>query len=150
MTIGFREAKREDVPAVLALLRDDRLGAERETASDDTYFAAWEEMQREGANLLIVGELNGRIVATYQLTFISGMSLRATRRAQIESVRVAQDARRQGLGRAMLEDAEGRSRAAGCQHGGDAPCRTGGSARHPQCPVQRVVGGAASTLRGGE
>ncbi len=114
MTIGFREAKREDVPAVLALLRDDRLGAERETASDDTYFAAWEEMQREGANLLIVGELDGRIVATYQLTFISGMSLRATRRAQIESVRVAQDARRRGLGRAMLEDAEERSRAAGC------------------------------------
>ena len=51
---------------------------------------------------------------TYQLTFISGMSLRATRRAQIESVRVAQDARRRGLGRAMLEDAEERSRAAGC------------------------------------
>jgi ribosomal protein S18 acetylase RimI-like enzyme len=40
--------------------------------------------------------------------------LRAARRAQIESVRVATDSRSQGIGEAMFADAEARARAAGC------------------------------------
>lgn len=114
MSVSFRHATRDDVAAVLALLRDDALGAQREGASEDTYLVAFEAMRAEGGNHLIVGELDGRVVATYQLTFISGLSLRATRRAQIESVRVASGLRGQGIGEAMLADAEARARAAGC------------------------------------
>lgn len=113
--IRFREAVRDDVAAVIALLADDEFGAERETASLDAYLAAFDAMQAEGGNRLFVGEVEGRIAATYQLTFITGLSHRATRRAQVESVRVAVDLRGQGIGHAMMEDAEVRARAAGCR-----------------------------------
>ncbi len=113
--IRFREATRADVAAVVALLSDDALGSRREGTELDAYLAAFDVMQSEGANTLIVGEVGGRIVATYQLTFISGLSLRASRRAQVESVRVASDQRGQGIGAAMFADAEARARAAGCR-----------------------------------
>ena len=112
--IRFRAARRGDVPAIVALLREDALGAEREGTDLEDYLTAFEAILAEGGNAVIVGEARDRIVATYQLTFITGLSLRATRRAQVESVRVAADLRGQGIGGAMFADAEARARAAGC------------------------------------
>lgn len=115
MRVSFREAGAGDVPAVVALLADDMLGAGRERQDMAAYRAAFAAMQDEGANTLVVGEDEaGRIVATYQITFISGLSLAATRRAQVESVRVASHLRGQGMGRRMFADVEARARAAGC------------------------------------
>ena len=114
MSVLFRDASIEDVPEVVALLRDDTLGGQREGSDLSQYRHAFRLMQGEGNNTLVVGELAGRIIATYQLTFISGLSLRAARRAQIESVRVAGDVRGQKTGEAMLSDAEMRARGAGC------------------------------------
>ena len=51
------------------------LGATREGAALDVYLAAFARMTQEGNNHLIVGERAGQIVATYQLTLISGLSL---------------------------------------------------------------------------
>ncbi|WP_068110146.1 GNAT family N-acetyltransferase [Tropicimonas marinistellae] len=96
------------------MLADDMLGQGREGTDLAQYVAAFDAMRAEGGNLLIVGELAGDVVATYQLTFISGLSLKATRRAQIESVRIAAPFRGRGLGAAMFADAEARARAAGC------------------------------------
>lgn len=114
MSVIFREALRNDIAAVVALFSDDALGSTREGTDIALYLAAYDAMRAEGANHLIVGEAQRRIVATYQLTFISGLSLRAARRAQIESVRVASDMRGHGIGEAMFADAEARARAAGC------------------------------------
>jgi len=114
--IRWREAGAGDVAAVVALLADDVLGTARETSDLPQYQAAFARMQTEGANHLIVGEDDaGRIVATYQITVISGLSLRAARRAQIESVRVAAGLRGQGIGALLMADAEARARAAGCR-----------------------------------
>ena len=112
--IRFREAARDDVAAVIALLTDDALGTVRQGGDLATYLAAFDAMRIERGNTIVVGEEAGRIVATYQLTFISGLSLKAARRAQVESVRVAADLRGQGVGAAMMADAEARARAAGC------------------------------------
>lgn len=115
MTIRFRPATRADVPDVVALMADDMLGKGRETADMAHYLAAFDTMEREGGNSLIVGEdAAGAVVATYQLTFISGLSLSATRRAQVEGVRVAGHLRGQGVGGEMFADAEARARQAGC------------------------------------
>ena len=114
MNVAFREATLDDLPDVLALMTDDVLGAGREGADFAHYRAAFDRMQGEPHNHLIVAEAQGRIVATYQLSFISGLSLQAARRAQIETVRVARDLRGQRIGEAMIADAETRARAAGC------------------------------------
>ncbi|MCB1390365.1 MAG: GNAT family N-acetyltransferase [Rhodobacteraceae bacterium] len=114
--VTFREATRADVPAIVALLADDVLGATREAQALEIYLAAFDAMLSEPGNRAIVGEdAAGTIVATYQITFISGLSLSAARRAQIESVRIASSLRGQGLGKAMFADAERRARAAGCR-----------------------------------
>ena len=113
--IRFRPATEQDVPEIVALLADDSLGAARERKDSAEYLAAFRRMQAEGSNHLIVGvEAGGSVVATYQITFISGLSLRAARRAQVESVRVASALRGKGIGAALMADAEARARAAGC------------------------------------
>lgn len=114
MSLTIRAATRADVPFVVALLRDDILGQDREVQALDAYYDAFDAMQREGSNTLYVGEIDTQIVATYQLIFVSGLSLTAARRAMIESVRVAAELRGQGIGVKLFRDAEARARAAGC------------------------------------
>lgn len=110
----WREATEDDLPAVIALLQDDDLGRAREVAMPQVYLAAFRQMQAEGANHLIVGEMDGQVIACYQITFISNLSLSAARRAQIEGVRVAAQQRGRNIGAAMMSDAETRARAQGC------------------------------------
>lgn len=112
--IRFRPASADDVSAVVALLADDVLGATREGQQAGAYLAAFTRMLGEGNNHLIVGEETGRIIATYQITYITSLSLTATRRAQVESVRVAANLRGRGIGAKLMHDAEARARKAGC------------------------------------
>ncbi|MDJ0857964.1 MAG: GNAT family N-acetyltransferase [Dinoroseobacter sp.] len=115
MRLRFRRATRDDVPAVVELLADDVLGSTRERGAIETYLSAFDAMTAEANNQLIVGvDESSTVVATYQITFISGLYLAASRRAQVESVRVAAQLRGQGLGRQMFSDVEARARAAGC------------------------------------
>ncbi|QMU58551.1 MAG: GNAT family N-acetyltransferase [Boseongicola sp.] len=113
MTVQFRQGRREDVPAAVAMLRDDALGAGREISDLEPYLTAFDAMVETTGNMLIVGELAGDVVAIYQLTLIDGLSLRAARRAQIEGVRVAANLRGQGIGGLLMQDAEQRARAGG-------------------------------------
>ena len=101
--IRFRQATEADVPAVVALLGDDSLGARREGGDDAGYLAAFRRMQSEGANQLIVGEDDGPVIATYQITFISGLRPSGgigacSRRSQGAGDRRGADARRRGSG----------------------------------------------------
>ena len=70
MTPLWRDAARADVPAVVALLADDVLGQDRETAPAETYLAAFDAMREERGNRLLVGEVDGRVVACYQLVIV--------------------------------------------------------------------------------
>lgn len=115
MTLQFREATEADLASVVRLLRDDFLGQSRETPDLAPYVAAFRDMQREAGNILIVGEMDGDVVAVYQLVIMSGLSLGATRRAQIEGVRVAAQRRGQGIGALLMADAETRARVAGAR-----------------------------------
>jgi ribosomal protein S18 acetylase RimI-like enzyme len=113
MSVRFRLAIEADIPDVVALLKDDVLGQGREISSNDNYLSSFRAMEVEPHNNLVVGEAAGKVVAVYQLTLISGLSLSGTRRAQIEGVRVAQELRGQGIGAAMIKDAEDRARQGG-------------------------------------
>ncbi|MFS4439411.1 GNAT family N-acetyltransferase [Paracoccaceae bacterium GXU_MW_L88] len=104
--VAFAEAERADLSDYIALLRDDALGAARESAPLAVYERAFAAMQSQGGNHLILGkDAGGAVVAGYQLILIPGLSLTATTRAQIEGVRVASHLRGQGIGSLLITDA---------------------------------------------
>ena len=110
----FRDARREDVPAIVALLADDVLGAEREAAADEVYQAAFDQVQSDPRSRLVIAEAAGQVAETLQLSMLPGLSRRGMLRAQIEGVRVAAPHRGHGLGRAMIEWTIGQARENGC------------------------------------
>lgn len=112
--VRFRGARRADVAGIVALLTADELGRGREAPALAPYLAAFDAMAAEPGNTIIVGERAGGIVATLQLTLISGLSRGGARRAQVEAVRVAETLRGQGIGALLMAEAEARARAAGC------------------------------------
>ncbi|WP_448638398.1 hypothetical protein [Geodermatophilus sp. URMC 63] len=77
-----RRATAADLPAVVALLADDPLGAARETADLAPYKAAFAAVDADPAHLLVVAEDGGTVVGTLQLTFIPGLASGGTLRAQ--------------------------------------------------------------------
>ncbi|GAA0359353.1 GNAT family N-acetyltransferase [Actinoallomurus spadix] len=109
----FRSATRDDVPAIVALLADDAIGAGRE-GDVDAYWAAFADIEADPRNHLIVADIDGEVAGTLQLTFIPGLSRMGTERAQIEAVRVGGAHRGQGLGHRMIEWAIGEARRRGC------------------------------------
>jgi GNAT superfamily N-acetyltransferase len=112
--ILLREARREDVPEIVALLADDVLGAGREGPADAAYFAAFDQIEADPRSHLLVAEVDGRVVGTLQLTTLPGLSRHGLLRGQIEAVRVAAGQRGQRLGRLMIEWAIEAARTQGC------------------------------------
>jgi GNAT superfamily N-acetyltransferase len=100
--LPLRRATAGDLPAVVALLTDDPLGATRESADLAPYETAFAAVDADPAHLLVVADDGGDVVGTLQLTFVPGLSRGGALRAQVESVRVAATARGRGLGEAML------------------------------------------------
>ncbi|MCA0423529.1 MAG: GNAT family N-acetyltransferase [Proteobacteria bacterium] len=115
---GFvlREALPGDVPAIVALLADDDLGASRETGADPkAYAAAFAAIDRDPNNALYVLEQGGRLIGCFQLTFIPGLSNKGAWRGQIESVRIASDLRGHGHGARLIKTAIQMCQARGCR-----------------------------------
>ncbi len=116
--VVLRRAIRPDLPALVALLAADDLGATRDGIRGqddrDAYEQAFRAIDRDPAQLLVVAETDGRVVATLQLSFIPGLSRRGALRAQIESVRVAPAMRGRGLGEALFTWSIGEARRRGC------------------------------------
>lgn len=113
----FRKALLADLPAIIAMLADDALGATREDASDPpnpAYIAAFQALERDQNQLLAIGERDGAVVACLQVSFIPGLSRLGQWRGQIESVRVASSARGDGLGQQLFEWAIEECRRRGC------------------------------------
>ncbi|WP_460406927.1 GNAT family N-acetyltransferase [Actinophytocola sediminis] len=110
---NIRRATVADVPAIVAMLADDPLGATRESPGDPAYAAAFAEIDRDERQYLAVAELDGEVVGTLQLTFIPGLSRRGATRALIEAVRVRADQRGAGLGRRLAEWAIEQARSRG-------------------------------------
>src|SRR5439155_16347964 len=89
--LEIRRARRDDVPAIVALYADDFLGATRENLADlAPYYAAFDVIAAEAnAELMVAEEEGGRLVGTYQLNFITHLSHRGAKVAEVEAVRIA-------------------------------------------------------------
>ncbi|MEU3292131.1 GNAT family N-acetyltransferase [Streptomyces longwoodensis] len=114
--LEIRPAVADDVPAIVAMLADDPLGAQRESPDDlAPYVAALERLSSDPNQRLVVAVREGRVVSTLQLTLVPGLSRRGATRSIIEGVRVHADERGSGLGTRFIQWAIEESRAAGCQ-----------------------------------
>lgn len=105
--VRFRDARLEDLEAIVRLLAEDSLGNWRGSLADgdlpEACRSAFDAIGRDPNNRIIVGDLDGRTVACLQLTFIPGLAYSGGVRAQIEGVRVDKDLRGLGIGRALIE-----------------------------------------------
>ncbi|EST28618.1 GNAT family N-acetyltransferase [Streptomyces roseochromogenus] len=114
--LEIRRATADDLPAIVAMLADDSLGAQRESTDDMTpYRAALERLDADPNQHLVVAVREGRVIGTLQLTIIAGLSHKGTTRALIEAVRIHADERGSGLGSRLIEWAIDTSRQIGCR-----------------------------------
>ncbi len=111
----IRRATAEDVPAIVAMLADDELGALRESPGDlAPYLRAFEAIDGAEHEVLAVAEREGEVVGTLQLTVLRGLSRKGATRAQVEAVRVVSSMRGQGLGEELMRWAIEEAKARGC------------------------------------
>ncbi|MBX7552745.1 GNAT family N-acetyltransferase [Streptomyces sp. NPDC004232] len=113
--LEIRHATADDLPAIVAMLADDPLGAQRESPDDLTpYLAALERLTADPNQHLVVAVREDRVIGTLQLTIIPGLSHKGSTRALIEAVRIHADERGSGLGTVLIQWAIDTSRQFGC------------------------------------
>lgn len=98
-------------------MADDALGATREDPRHPLaaeYYTAFEAIDRDPNQELVVLDVAGRVAGTLQLTIIPNLTYRGRRRALIEGVRVSRDSRGSGRGARLVEWAITRARDRGC------------------------------------
>ncbi len=117
MTLKFREATKEDVPALIQLLAKDVLGSKREDLStplNPRYTEAFQSIQMDSNNELTVVESDGDLAGMLQLTFIPYLTHTGSWRCLIEGVRVADSYRGKGLGTEFINWAIERAKERKC------------------------------------
>jgi GNAT superfamily N-acetyltransferase len=99
----IERAVADDLPAIVALLADDVLGAARESDDPAGYAAAFAEIDADPHQLLaVVRAGDGGVVGTLQLTTIPGLARAGAKRLLIEGVRLSPSVRGTGLGTAVF------------------------------------------------
>ncbi len=117
IALTFRLATQDDLPIIVQMLLDDTLGAIRETTGDvlpDSYREAFARIAADPNQELTVAERNGKIVATFQLTFIPYLTHQGGLRAQVEAVRVHSAHRGKGIGTQVFTYIRNRAIEKGC------------------------------------
>ncbi|WP_259782733.1 GNAT family N-acetyltransferase [Aestuariispira ectoiniformans] len=115
--LSFRHAEADDLPAIVDLLADDEIGATREDNSRPLaadYTEAMAAITAQEGNDILVGEIDGKVVACIQLTIIPGLARKGMKRAQIDGVRVSSRHRGKQIGTRVFKYAIEQARDAGC------------------------------------
>jgi GNAT superfamily N-acetyltransferase len=107
----LREASRPDLPSIVALIHQDMIRDGDEThVPAEAYGAAFDEITADDRQQLLVGEVDGEVVATAQVTWVRQLAYVGGLMCQVESVRVRPDLRGRGLGRMLMEHVIGLAR----------------------------------------
>ena len=113
----IRQAKKEDVPAIVQMLANDKLGKLRESYKDplpDTYYHAFANIFNDpNQELIVIENESGQVIGTLQLSFIQYLTYRGGIRAQIEAVRVHEEYRGKGIGKKLFQWAIAQSKQKG-------------------------------------
>lgn len=108
LELDYRRAKIDDVENIVNLLIDDKLGERRESISDDLrekYLQAFNTIDADHNQFLMVVTLNELVIATCHLTIIPSLTFQGSTRMQIEAVRVSSKYRGHNIGKSMIQNA---------------------------------------------
>ncbi|RCW83532.1 GNAT family N-acetyltransferase [Phyllobacterium bourgognense] len=104
--VTFRQATIEDLPALIALFADDPIGGHGDTTDSSAlplYASAFVAIEASPNDLLFVGVVSDEVVATAQVTFITSLTGRGTKRMVIEAVQTRSDMRGKGIGAKLIQ-----------------------------------------------
>lgn len=117
-SLTIREARREDVLAIVVLFAADEIGGHGDTtdpAALPLYEAAFDRIAASPADTLYVAELEGEVVGTFQTMLITSMTGRGSSALTIEAVQTRSDKRGLGVGEVMIRFAIEQGRRAGAK-----------------------------------
>ena len=103
--LEFRNATAVDLPEIVRLLSEDDLGSKRERFENplpQSYYQAFEAIDRDPNTDLIVALYKNEIVGTSQLTYIMNLTYQGGLVLLVESVRTDARYRGKGFGSAMM------------------------------------------------
>jgi GNAT superfamily N-acetyltransferase len=115
--LTFRRATEADVPDIIKMLADDKLGASREALGAESlprYLDAFRAIDADANQFLLVVDDGSEVVGTLQLTFIAGLARGGLKRGLVEAVRVSSDRRGEKIGEAMFAWVLEKCRVEGC------------------------------------
>jgi len=104
--LKFRNARVSDVPEIIQMLDNDALGRLREEYSislPKEYYDAFRKINKDPNQFLAIAELQGTIVGIFQLTTLQYLTYKGGKRILVEAVRVKDEYRGQGIGKAIFE-----------------------------------------------
>lgn len=113
--MNVRRATRDDLERIVELFRQLSLDSAREIdANDPAYARAFDEIANDARQMIVVVELDGRVVGTATLSFLPNLSHGGRPVAQLESVVVDEGVRGRGAGEALIRWCLERARERGC------------------------------------
>ncbi|NAY90582.1 GNAT family N-acetyltransferase [Muricauda sp. JGD-17] len=102
----IRKAQKEDVPFIVQMLANDKLGRLREAYSiplPNQYLKAFDAISTNpNQELVVIENEQKQVIGTLQLSFIQYLTYQGGIRAQIEAVRVREDYRAKGIGKKLF------------------------------------------------
>lgn len=113
----FRTATVKDLNKIVQMLADDELGRMRERYElplPESYLKAFEAIDSDPNNELIVSCLGEEIIGVLQITFTPYITHQGSWRATIEGVRTASSERGKGTGSKLIQWAIERAKERGC------------------------------------
>src|SRR5690625_2033282 len=108
LIMEFRIANKNDLHSIVRLLAEDELGSQRERFEEPlpaAYYEAFNAMESQVGNQIILAIENQRVIGCLQLTIIPGLARQGMKRRQIEGVRVDRNYRGKKIGQMMFEEA---------------------------------------------
>ncbi|MBU2976366.1 MULTISPECIES: GNAT family N-acetyltransferase [unclassified Zobellia] len=103
----IRKATESDLPAIVQLLANDKLGKLREDYKvplPQKYYDAFNAINGDkNQELMVFVNETEQVIGTMQLSFIPYLTYQGGVRAQIEAVRVHEDYRSKGIGRQLFK-----------------------------------------------
>lgn len=117
-TLAIRRAREADLHQLIALFEMDDVGGHGDTSDDEAYhdyLRAFHVIDQSLNEHIYVGEMNGEVVASFQLAFLRTLRARGGLMGVLEAIHTRPDRRRQGIGSQMLAFAVSEAERRGCR-----------------------------------